>query len=181
MGMIIISPSAADCRGEGNLYSEIREMGDTGAVKVYVADITESIDPTATHRPDVESLKALIQDAHATRVSLSFDLVLNKEEADIVVHCEITEFLWTDDDPIDMISGVGPLVMDVMMNENYARMTADFSVLGNKHGRKLWERTLVATVTEKEMSRPDSVYMINERMVEVFMRDCYSKHHDLIR
>ena len=177
---MIVFSNASSCLEEKNLYNMAKELEE---VKVYVADITDSASEVtgSAHKPDMESLKSLLQDALAARHSLNFELVFNKEEADFVIHCEIIEFLWTEEDPIDMISGVGPLLMDAMMKESYARMTAKFSVFGNKHDRELWERTIKATVTEQEMSRPDSIYMINERMVEVFMRDCFSKHHGVER
>ena len=159
----------AYCQQKGNLYEMLE---DREGVKVFVADIKDSCQvPNA----DVETLKAILQNALATRVSLKFELVLKRSSADIIILCDVTEFLWTDRDPASDLSGVA--FLDAVLRENYARMEATFTVLDQMKGGELWSRKLKATITDKEMSQPDSVFMLNERIVKVFMRECFSKRH----
>lgn len=168
VGLIFVKET--QCRGAKNLYDTLSRKN---AVKVYVSDITDS---TEEKKAQCESLKALLENALATRMTINFKLA-PKEETDIVILCNITEYLWSEHDPVDMITGVPAILLDVMSKENYARMQADFTVMDPKNGEVLWENKLKATITSKEMTKPDSVYTLNERIVKVFMRDCFSKLH----
>lgn len=165
-----ILANEARCRRAENLYDAFSKME---VVKVHVSDITDS---TEGKKAQCKPLKALLENALATRITINFKLA-SKEEADIVVLCDITEYLWSESDPIDMITGVAGILLDAMSKENYARMKAYFTVTDPKKNKVLWKDSLKATVTSKEMTEPDSVYTLNERMVEVFIRDCFSKPH----
>jgi hypothetical protein len=171
IGMVFLFPMIADCRQNDNLYKVLKSRAE---VKVYVSDVKDSC---SAPKADVETLKAILQDAFATRISPNFELEFKENDADIVILCDITEFLWTDRDPASDLSGTGSVFFDVIMKENYARMQATFTVLDQKNGNELWSKKLKATITDREMSQPDSIFMLNERIVKIFMRECFSKHH----
>ncbi|MDD4956246.1 MAG: hypothetical protein PHH49_01050 [Candidatus Omnitrophica bacterium] len=158
-------------RAVGNLYNVLTEKDQ---VKVYVDDIK---DLTATSIADEKNLKRTLENALTTRMTINFKVIEDKASADIVIESSIDEMFWTDKDPVDNIAGIGPIVLDMVTNENYARMTAVFTVWDGPSGKELWSRRIKATVTSKEMGQNDSISMVNDRIVKVFMRDCFSKNH----
>jgi hypothetical protein len=79
--------------------------------------------------------------------------------------------------------------MDIAMVENYARLQALFTVeKGDKkivlkrlrrllrRSNIIWKRELQATITKKDMSEQESVPLLEDRIVEVFIRECFSKN-----
>jgi len=116
-------------------------------------------------------------------MTLNFQLVPEEKDADISIQCNIIEYFWTDNDPIDMVGGAGGILYDVVTKSDYARMQAEMTVVDQKNGRELWQERVIATISDdrmppgKSMSREESVPMINEQLVRIFMRDCFSKNH----
>jgi len=157
------------CREGGNLYNFLNEKGQ---VKTYVSDITDS---SGHAKADLVALKGVLEDALATRMTIDFELVSKRQDADIIIDCDITEFLWTDEDPVDNITGIGPIILDSITTENYGRIQAVFRVTDAVRNRQLWQKRIKATITSKEITEEASVSMLNERIVKIFMRDCLSK------
>ncbi len=144
-------PLNGECRQRDNLYKKVTDMSE---VKVYVADVK---DASEKQNADKKGIKDEIENALATRGSVNFKLVNSPKEADIAVYCDVTENLWTDKDPVDMVTGIGAIAMDAMTDSEYARLTAVFTVIDPKKDKVLWEDTLKATITKKGMSEKDSV------------------------
>jgi len=157
------------CRLKKNLYDELSEKE---SVKVYVEKIKDSSDNTGA---DTIALRKLLEDELFARMTITFDIVPKREEADISVGCDITEFLWTGEDPIDNIAGAGPILIGAVTKSNYACMQAVFTVTDVKKGKPMWEKKLKATIRDNSMGPAESVYMLNERMVKIFFRDCLSR------
>ncbi|MCK4852159.1 MAG: hypothetical protein KAS86_03505 [Candidatus Omnitrophica bacterium] len=162
----------AECREYANLYERFSKKE---VVKIHVSDVTDSTG--GLNMGDLEALRGMLENALVTRMTINFEPVPDMEEADIAVSCDITEFLWTEDDPIDMITGIGPILMDAMIRENYTRLQAVFTVTDPGRGRTLWRKKLKATITDKKIPESESVSMAEERLVKVFMRECFSKTH----
>lgn len=166
--MTFAFPNEAECRG-GNLYGL---LSGEKIVKAYVEDVKDS---TEAGKAEDKGLKAALENALKTRQTMKFELVQRKEDADIIISCDLVEFIWMKEDPIDQVSGAGPILMDVVMKESYARLQAYFIVTDPKTGKVMWEKKLKATVDEKDMSEEDSLSKVNERLVQVFIRDCFGK------
>lgn len=161
---------SGECRMKKNLYTMLSEMKE---VKVCVSSVTDS---SGNAEADLAGLKKVIEDSLASRMTINFKVVPNQSDADIVIGCDILEFLWTDKDPVDNIYGVGAIVMDAVTTQNYGRIQAIFTVTDAK-GDQIWKKRLKATITSSTMTRDESIYMLNERLVKIFMRDCLSKTH----
>ena len=179
---VFLFPCEGHCRMRENLYDM---MSDAKEVRVYVADVTDSSGQAGNMR---SSLKKAIEDALATRMTINFALVPDKDDADIVITCDVIERIWMEEDPIDQIHGIGPAAMDVVMKENYARMRAIFTVeRGGKkiilkrlkrllrRSRIVWEQEIQATITKAVMPEEESILLLDDRIVAVFMRKCFSK------
>ncbi|MFH1665390.1 MAG: hypothetical protein ABIA77_04505 [Candidatus Omnitrophota bacterium] len=164
-------PGRGECRLEESLYDVLKPRGE---IRVYVPDIESSEEIAAE---ETVSLKEALEDALVTRMTLNFKIVPRKEESDIVISCTVTDFLWTEEDPVDNITGIGPIVLDALVKEEYGRVRAVFAVTDAGTGKILWEHELKATITKKDMTRDQSRPLLNERIIKIFMRDCFSKTH----
>ena len=140
---------------------------------VYIDDIKNS---TEDKNIDLSLLKRTIEDAFLARVSQQFDIADSQEEADIVMNIEITEYLFTEEDPVDNLLGIGGVAMDAAKQENYARMIAIFKITDVKSSEVIWEDTLKATITDETMTEDASYDMVNERIAGVLMRNLFSRH-----
>lgn len=169
LGGTFLASDACAALTKGNLYDEFSKRTVT---KVYVVDINNS---SNNDEADMVGLKKQLGEMLSARKSVAFEMVKSEKDADIVIKTDVNEFLWTDEDPVDMITGIGPVLMDATIKENYARMKADFEVLDAKTGKMLWEDSEKATITDKTMTKEDSVDMLNERIVDVFIRECFGK------
>jgi len=183
MSLVFLFPCEGKCQVKKNLYSM---MSDAKEVKVYVAEVIDSSGQAADIRV---SLRKSIEDALATRMTINFVPVSSENNADVVITCDIIERIWMKEDPLDQIHGIGPAAMDIAMSENYARMRAVFAV--ERGGKKvilkglrrffrrsnvIWKQELQATITKKVMPEKESIPLLEDRIVQVFMRKCFSKN-----
>ena len=153
--------------GPVSLYESLSRKG---IVKVFVADLT---DATAAPKADLPDLKKKIEEGLKNRKSIRFELV-SKEDADILLEGSVTEFLWTDSDPVDMITGWAAAAIDAAKKDHYARLMVDF-VIRDAKGPVLWQDKVRATLTDPAMTEAESLPRINDRMVEAFMRQALAK------
>jgi hypothetical protein len=152
-----------------NLYETYSRKGH---VKIFVEKPT---DKTEKKKVNVESLKSAIEKALKERQSVRFDILRSTDEAELVVETEITEFYWTDHDPVDMIMGLGGTAMDVAKVECYARLTANYKVKDGKSGSTLWSDKLKATLTKGGMSEAQSLELIGDDAAKVLMKEAFGK------
>ncbi len=171
LGVVLafVFPHEAECVKLGNLYGLLSQKK---VVKAYVEDI---VDSTEGGKAEDKHLKEALEEALETRRSMSFEVVPQKEDADIVIGCDLVEIIWMEEDPIDQVGGAGTILYDVLVNEHHARLQAYFTVTDPKTNRLLWKRKLKATIDDKDMSEADSLLMVNKRLVGIFMRDCFGK------
>lgn len=169
--MVLISHNG-ECRPQNNLYKTFSKKDQ---VKVFIHDAK---DASHAQKVDLRELKQEIEDALTSRKSINFKVVPNKEDADILIDCDVKEFVWMKEDPMDGVHGIDAIVLDAVMTHNYARLQAIFTVKDAPSGKVLWIRTIKATLTEKDMDEEKSIPMANERAIKVFMRKCFAKPHD---
>ena len=155
MALVLIFPHTGECRRKGNLYNRLSKKD---VVKVYILEVTDS---SGKATADLKALKEELETALVTRLTLNFKLVPKKEGADIIIGCDVKEFVWADSDPIDMVGGIGPLAWDLVNDDNYGRMQAVFIVMDGSGHKRLWEDKLRTMI----------------RFVKVFMIKCVSKNH----
>ncbi len=120
-------------------------------------------------------LKKELESALAARKSIRFQTLPSLEGADLTIDVQITEYYWTDHDPVDMLMGVGATAMDAALVENYARLQAVFTVTDVKTQKTLWNDTLMATITGKGLTKENGPAMIAKELAQVFVRSCFGK------
>ncbi len=141
-------------------------------VTVFVADVKDS---TKDREVNSQTLKNELEKALTDRKSIHFQVVPTAEEAQIVIDTDIYEFMWTDHDPIDTLVGVVGTVADAVRIEDYARLQADVTVTHKESQKPIWKERVLATVTKKPMSKIESIPIITEHFVKMFIKDCFSK------
>lgn len=154
--------------GGGNLYS----MYSDKTVKIYIADVK---DTTKEHEMDPQLIKQKLEEALKNRKSIHFEITQNFADAELLVNTEVSEFMWTDHDPVDMLMGAAATAYDIATIEDYARLQADLTVIDGKSKKELWRDLLIATVTKKPMPRKDSQPLVSEELARIFIKNCFSK------
>jgi len=174
IGVLLIG-TEGECRKLGSLYSMLSGLDE---VKVYISEMTNS---SGNKEVDTAALRTLLSKALDSRKSINFKTVGEKKNADIVIDTVIKEFIWTEDDPIDMITGAAAVAIDALKQENYGRVQAEFTVSNAKTGKVIWSDVEKATITDEKMSESESIGRLNERLVYVFIREAFSKGNSATR
>ena len=152
-------------------------------IKTYVENVKNS---SGDNKISLDNLKATLEDALEKRLpkkfsfsgikpNKKFDIATNKSLADIVISSNITEYLWTNEDPVDMIIGIPAVAYDALTKENYARMQVIFTIRDAKTNQILWKNRLQATITDKTMTEAESYPRIEKRIVKIFLRDLFKE------
>lgn len=110
------------------------------------------------------------------RKSVTFSIVDNLKDADFLISWDIKKFVYSKTDPIDVLIPIG-LVIDLAVNQNYARLEFHASVYDTSKNRVVWENDLKATLTESDMPLEKSIPLIIERAAKVFVRECFGRPH----
>ena len=142
------------------------------SVRVAVALPTDVSEQKSVNAGDV---KKELESALAARKSIRFQTLPDPEGADLTIDAQITEYYWTDHDPVDMLMGVGATAMDAARAENYARLQAVFTVRDAKTKKTLWNDKLMATMTGGDLTKENGPAMIAKEMAQVFIRNCFGK------
>lgn len=124
---------------------------------------------------DMVLLKKMMEDAFVARKSYNFTVVQTAQEANIVFRGDIKEYIWTKDDPVDEVYGIGSAAMDAAFIENYARIQIQSELINAKNNSVLWSDKVKATMTKKDMPIEASyalVYpkLIKSEMIEIFRK-----------
>jgi len=152
-------------------------------INVYVADVKNS---SGDDKIDLNALKMRLEQILADRMPRKFDfsgatptkkfkIAKHVEDADIIINSVIIEYLWTDDDPIDMITGLPGIAYDALTKENYARMQILFTINNARRGTLLWEDTIRSTITDKDMTEEESYGRTEERIIKMFMKELFER------
>lgn len=157
----------------GNVHAEnLYTKYDGKSVKVYIADIQGT---TQERVMDAQVLKAEVQKALAERRSIRFEMVASAEEADLKIETTVTDYLWSDHDPIDMLAGAGAIAADAAMIEDYARLQAAVTITDQRKSKVVWKDSIFASVTKKPMSQTESIPLVAEKFAKTFIKNCFSK------
>ncbi len=141
-------------------------------VRVAVALPTDVTEEKLVNAGDI---KKELESALAARKSIRFQVLPDPQGADLTIDVKVTEYYWTDHDPVDMLMGVGATAMDAAMVENYARLQAVFTVTDAKTQKTLWNDKQMATITGHGLTKENGPAMIAKEMAQVFIRNCFGK------
>jgi len=106
----------------------------------------------------------------------NFNIVENRDKADIVISGDVKNFVFKEDDPIDIFLPIA-LVVDLAKNQKYVRLEFDVKVRDAKNNTILWKKFLKPTLTESNLNRQNSVDLIMQRAAKIFVSKCFSRLH----
>ena len=135
----------------------------------------ELMNSSADDKVDVALLKNMIEEAFATRKAYNFTVVQTAQDADIVFRGDIKEYIWTKDDPVDEVYGIGAAAMDAAIIENYARIQIQSEIIDVKKGSVLWSDKVKATMTKKDMPIGESYALIYPKLIKSEMIEIFRK------
>ena len=142
---------------------------------VVSACVLDPKDQSHSEKVKTSGLKQAIEKALLDRKSIRFQIASTPKNADILIETTVTEYYWTDHDPVDMLMGVGATAMDAAIVENYVRLQADIIVKDAKKNTVLWRERVMATITGGKLTEENAPHLINERMAKVFIKACFAK------
>lgn len=160
--------AAAGTAHAENLY----EKYEGKSVKVFISDIKDS---TQDRGMDAQVLKSELQKALTERRSIRFEFVPLAADAQLVIDTNISEFMWSDNDPIDMLAGVGAVAADAALVEDYARIQAEVTITDQRNSKTVWKDRILASVTKKPMTQAESIPLVAEKFAKTFIKNCFSK------
>ena len=145
---------------------------DKGTIKTYISGIKNS---SGDNNVDTRALQSAIETALEARRSHNIDIVSSGSGADMVIDIEITEYFWTEEDPVDLIFSPVAAAADAAKAENYVRMQMDVIVTNAKDGRELWNDHVQSTITDATMSKEASYDMSYERITKNLVKELFKK------
>ncbi|MFT5206422.1 MAG: hypothetical protein ACI9CF_000160 [Candidatus Omnitrophota bacterium] len=147
------------------------------AVNIYIQDFGTDVDSADL---DLTQLRLNLDTALSDRKSINFTVVDDVDRADIIVSARVTEFLYTDDDPIDTLMSLPMAAYDAMTKEGYSRLQANFVVSDAESQKVLWKSRVKGTSTEisplkEKPSREELVAKAHQDVVKSFITACFAK------
>jgi hypothetical protein len=144
-----------------------------GDVKIY----TELKNSSGNSKVDISLLKSLIDQSFESRTSYEFIIVGSADKADILLKGDITEYIWSEIDPVDQVWGIGSAAIDAATAENYARLQAKMEIVAVETGRVIWSDKVQATVTRHVMPEDLSYELVYDRFVKSLKTILFKKDH----
>lgn len=122
----------------------------------------------------IESLKARLILHLTERKSLHF-VESSLSESEIRIDVEINEYVWTEEDPIDMITSVPLALYDAATNEHYIRIMARFKVIDIAKQKILWEEIVKSTVSDATMTELEGFDRGINELAKNFIAKAFNK------
>lgn len=156
----------------GTADSLYEKYSRAAEVKVFIAQPREV---AVSGKIDTAALKKALEKALSERKSIHFKVVESAAEATLTIEADLQGYYFSEQDPVDMLVGVGMAAMDAAKQDHFVRVEADFRVLDAKGGQVLWKDRLIASITDEKMSEDEAKLMILDRAAEVFVRSAFGK------
>jgi hypothetical protein len=158
------------------MAKSIRSIHDLfEAQNVAVTCIKEVSNSTDDKKIDRNAIKNAFVEVLTARRSHNFNVVKNENEADILITIDVDEYFFTEEDPIDQITGIAGVAMDAAVTEHYARIIANIEVALKKNGRVIWKDRTKATKDSPTMTEDESYDIMYNRLAKAFMKKLLKK------
>lgn len=164
--MILWTVPAEAATTTNPVYEKLSRLRQVGIYLSPVQDATGKADPAA--------VKAAVEKALRERKSISFKIV-DSTDADVRVEISITDYLYSDHDPVDMLMGTGAIAMDAIKKEHFARLIADVVVREAPTEKVLWQDRVMSTVTKEPMNEAEAKDLITADWAKTFIRYAFGK------
>ena len=141
-------------------------------LSTYVAD---PVDSSGNSGASMQTLRSVLEDTLRSRLNISFVIVRGPEGADIEINCDIKEFVWSGGGESEDKGGAGFSLLNAFSGRDTGRIEAVLTVKDLAKKKVMWEDRLRADVNAKGVPEEEGIEMLNERLAQIFMRECFGK------
>lgn len=161
----------AQCAAEA-VEEELARLANKGSpIKVFVKGF---VNDSGQSQVLPQDFKKSFEAALLNRKSVSFELAESPETSDIQIEGVIKKYLYSKNDPITCYAGTPGVILDAVTTENYAEMSADFTVTDTKTGKILWNKPITNHVKQR-MTAEKSIPLIYDKLSRTFLWKAFGK------
>jgi hypothetical protein len=114
-----------------------------------------------------------IRKAFVERRSVSFVIAKTLQDSDMVVSAAIKSYQYLEKDPVKpSLSFI--MALDAATTENFAEISADFTVTDAKNGSVLWKETVTSYV-KKMMTPAQSLPLVYDKLARHFVSKAFGR------
>lgn len=151
--------------------SELTDMAlSKRPIKVFLGEFSNASDK-AEIAPD--AFRKEVEKALTERKSVSFAIVKSAPESDIQVSATIKGYQYMDKDPVKPSLSV-IMALDAVTSENYAELSAEFTVVNTATGSIAMKEDLTGFV-KRMMTPAESVPLVYDKLARKFVADSFGK------
>lgn len=149
----------------------LNRLIDERVLIVYLNNFTSETDKISADQFKDE-LKKFLQ----ARIKERFEVTDKKETAEVYIDAKVNKYQYLEKDPVDQVSGGwSGLLVDAAVDQNYARIDVNMSIVRVKDNKTLWEKDFYSTVTRSNMPEADSIPRVIEQCCKQFVFMCFGK------
>lgn len=138
-------------------------------IKVYINDFKNSSQETQI---DPSEMAGILKDTLKNRKDIIFSIATIPNEADMIIDCDIKKFEYREIDPIDSYMGSAALIMDILVQQNYAMMEAEFNIKDLKVNRSS-SQLVKSKFNKSNMPRHESYPFIMKEVAKDFIKEYF--------
>lgn len=158
-----------------NAFSQDNELSRfTDSKKPISVYLQNFVNESGQPQVKADEFKKTFERSLLNRKSVKFTLASSPEASDLQISCVIKKYEYLKDDPVNSLAGPTAILLDAATRENYAGMSAEFTVVDTKSGSTLWKNTLSAFV-EKMMTPDESVPLVYDKLSRTFLWKSFGK------
>lgn len=145
-------------------------------IKVYIKEV---LNESGQDQVTPELFKKTLQESLLNRKLLKFEITDNPAESDIQVAVLIKKYRYAERGTVKPIPGIS-MIFDAAaaMTENYAEMSAEYTVTDTESNNVLWHSTVNENL-KKVMTPEESVPLICNKIARTFVWKCFGRKQDL--
>ena len=139
-------------------------------IKVYLGEFTNA---SGQDQISADMFKKEVERALTERRSVSFAIVKSAPESDVQVSATIKSYQYLEADPVKPSLGM-IMILDAVTIENYADLSAEFTVVNTATGGVAMKAEL-AGYAKRMMTPAESVPLVYDKLAKKFVADTFGK------
>ena len=141
------------------------------AIKIYISGVTNE---SGQSQINADNFKKVLESSIRNRRSVKFEVVTDPLISNFQISAVIKKYSYSKTDPINSFTGVPALALDALTTENYAEMSADFTITSTKTGNIVWKDNVFDFV-EHMMTPEESTSMVYDKTARKFLWKAFGK------
>jgi hypothetical protein len=139
-------------------------------IKVFLKDFSNE---SGQAQVDPAAFMKEVEKAFVNRKSVSFAIAKSPEESDVQVSAAIKSYQYLERDPVRP-SLTATMILDAVTSENFAEVSAEFTVVDTKSGNTIWKDSVTSYV-KRSMTPAESIPVIFDKVARNFVGKAFGK------